>query len=154
MSKTNLRRGGRYLTAALALLIGGGIAEAGQGQRRHKQGERTKLSDKVRHEARSKKGHELVDVIVRFRSEPGAAERALVRGLGAKSLRQLRTGRWMALRIPARLAERLADHPNVEFVAADAPVSAAMDVARQTAGEPPVTALESALKGAGVTIAV
>lgn len=140
--------------AVLAVLIGAGAAEAAQGQRRNKQGERIKLSDKVRHEARSKKSHQLVDVLVRFRKQPGAAERSLVKSFGGKFRREFRVGRWIALRIPARLAEKLADHPNVEFVAADVPVTAAMDVARQTAGEPPVTANESALTGAGVTIAV
>ncbi|MGE3375846.1 MAG: S8 family peptidase [Vicinamibacteria bacterium] len=113
----------------------------------------SKLSARTRHEAKEK-GTAKVEVLVRFRRHPGAAERSLVRAFGGQIRREFRRGGWIALRVPAHRLAKLAEHPNVEFVAADAPVAGAMDVARQTAGEPPVTAHESALKGAGVTIAV
>jgi len=48
----------------------------------------------------------------------------------------------------------LANNPNVEFVASDAALAASMEVSRQTAGVPSPVMPESALKGAGVTIAI
>ena len=78
----------------------------------------------------------------------------LVTGFGGGVRRQLRaSSRWMSLRLPANLVDRLAEHAIVEFVAADEPVSAAMDLSRAAANEP-VDLPESAFKGAGVTIAV
>ncbi|PYQ40155.1 MAG: hypothetical protein DMF77_19270, partial [Acidobacteria bacterium] len=115
-----------------------------------------KLSDKARLSA-SRKGTAKMNVLVRFRRNPGAAEKMLVQGLGGGVRKPLRaSSRWMSVSIPAHALARLAEHSIVDFVAADEPVtaSAGMDVARQAAGAAPVSAPESAFKGAGVTIAV
>ena len=113
-----------------------------------------KLSEIVRSEGESK-GAASIHVIVRFRQAPGAGERSLVGSFGGKVGRQLRSSsRWMAVTLPGHAVRGLADHGDVEFVALDAPMFPAMDVARQAADEPPTGEPESALKGAGVTIAM
>ena len=111
-----------------------------------------KLSAKARDEAKAK-GSASVDVIVRFRRNPGAAERALVAASGGRIRRQHRS-RWMTIRVSGNAVAALADNPNVEFVATDAPLDAAMEVSRETAGLPSPAMPESALKGAGVTMAI
>ncbi len=103
-----------------------------------------KLSDKARDSA-SRKGTAKMNVLVRFRRNPGAAEKMLVQGLGGGVRKPLSgSSRWMSVSMPAHAVARLAEHSIVDFVAADEPVaaSAGMDVA------------ESAFKGAGITIAV
>jgi len=96
-----------------------------------------------------------MDVLVRFRRVPGAAERSVVRGFGAVERRSLRgSSRWLSLRLPANRVAALADHGAVDVVAVDEPVMNSMVIARQAANEPVAPAPESALKGAGVTIAV
>jgi serine protease AprX len=156
----NYRRQWRHVAWGLALVLGS-VASASvnadqqgqQGQQGH-QGQQGKLSSRARDEA-SRKGSAKMDVIVRFRRAPGAAENMLVQVFGGKERHHLRnSSRWMALRLPASVVARLADHPNVEFVAADPPVSAAMDVARIAAGAPPPAVPESGFTGAGVTVAV
>ena len=115
-----------------------------------------KLSDKARDSA-SRKGTAKMNVLVRFRRNPGAAEKMLVQGLGGGVRKPLSgSSRWMSVSMPAHAVARLAEHSIVDFVAADEPVaaSAGMDVARQAAGAAPVSAPESAFKGAGITIAV
>jgi serine protease AprX len=115
-----------------------------------------KLSDKARLSA-GRKGTAKMNVLVRFRRSPGAAEKMLVQGLGGGVRKPLSaSSRWMSVSIPANVLARLAEHSIVDFVAADEPVtaSAGMDVTRQAADEAPVSAPESAFKGAGVTIAV
>ncbi len=115
-----------------------------------------KLSDKARLSA-SLKGTARMNVLVRFRRSPGAAEQMLVQGLGGGVRKPLSaSSRWMSVSMPAHAVARLAEHSLVDFVAADEPVaaSAGMDVARQAVDEAPVSAPESAFKGAGVTIAM
>src|SRR5262245_17062275 len=149
MTKHQTRRrlvGGLIVALACVFAV---VSESAQTQRRH-----GKLSGRAQLEAR-RGGSQKINVMVRFRQRPGALDKALVQSLGGKVGRQFRSSsRWLSLRLPAHLVEKLADHPNVEFVAADPQVSAAMDVARQAAGEPPATAPESMLKGAGVGVAV
>ena len=112
-----------------------------------------KLSDKARLTA-SRKGSAKMNVIVRFRRSPGAAENMLVRGLGGGVRKQMRaSSRWMSLSLPASVVARLAEHSLVDFVASDEPVAASLDIARQASNEAPVDVPESAFKGAGVTIA-
>ena len=113
-----------------------------------------KLSEKARLVATGK-GNAKVDVLVRFRRSPGAAEKMLVRGFGGGLRKDLgSSSRWLSVRLPASIVARLAEHTIVDFVASDEPVAAAMDIARSAANEAPVEAPESALRGAGVTIAV
>jgi len=101
------------------------------------------------------KGSARMNVIVRFHRLPGSAERTLVQGLGAQEGRKLKaSSRWTSLRIPANRVAALAAHGLVDYVAVDEPVLNAMDVAREAANVPVAPASESALKGAGVTIAV
>jgi serine protease AprX len=128
-------------------------ASAGHGNRGH-QGHVRKLSDKARDEAKAK-GNDNLDVIVRFRRDPGAAERLLVQAFGGQVRRQHRS-RWMTVRMPGRLVAALADKDDVEFLTVDAPISSAAswDISREVAGLPPADQPESALKGAGVTIAM
>jgi serine protease AprX len=134
------------LAVALACALGA-ITESTEALRR-----RGKLSHKARIEA-GLRGAGKMDVMVRFRRQPGAAERNLVRSFEGRQRHAARS-RWMSVRLPARHVSRFADDPNVEFVAIDAPMTASMDVARQTAGMPPAETIESGLTGAGVTIAV
>jgi serine protease AprX len=111
-----------------------------------------KLSAQVREEAKAK-GKSKIDVIVRFRRNPGAVERALVAASGGQIRRQHRS-RWMSVRVAGNAVAALANNPNVEFVVTDAPLSASMEVSRETAGQPSPAMPESALKGAGVTMAI
>ena len=111
-----------------------------------------KLSVKAREDAK-RAGKGKIDVIVRFRRNPGAAERSLVAASGGTVRRQNRS-RWMTLRMPASAVAALADNPSVEFVASDAPLAASMEASRATTGLPTAVMPESALKGAGVTVAV
>jgi serine protease AprX len=138
----------RTVVASMLLAIAWAApASAAQGPRAH-----GKLSAQAREEAKGK-GKSKVDVIVRFRRSPGAAERALVAALGGQIRRQHRS-RWMSVRVSGNAVAALADNPNVEFVAFDAPLSASMEVSRETAGQPSPAMPESALKGAGVTMAI
>ena len=140
------------------LVVGVGLAVAGTptapaatARGRHRSP--SKLSDKARDEGKNR-GTSNLDVIVRFKKEPGTAERSLLQAFGGTVRRQHRS-RWMTVRVPGRQVEKLANDPAIEFVTVDAPLSvAAMDVSRATAGLPASIQTESALKGAGVTIAV
>jgi serine protease AprX len=101
------------------------------------------------------KGSAKVNVLVRFRQTPGAAERALVQTLGGQERRKLKaSARWASVRLPANRVAMLADHAAVDHVAIDEPVGNAMDIARKAAYLPVAPAPESLLKGAGITIAV
>jgi serine protease AprX len=101
------------------------------------------------------KGNSAMDVLVRFKKLPGAAERSSFKGLGGQERRSLSaSSRWLSVRIPANRVAALADHGLVDFVTTDEPVSNAMDIAREAANQPVAPAPESAFKGAGVTIAV
>jgi serine protease AprX len=141
---------GLVLTLTLAAFT---PASAGHGDRGH-HGHVRKLSERARDEAKAK-GKDKLDVIVRFRRDPGSAERLLVQAFGGQVRRQHRS-RWMTVRMPGRLVAALADRDDVEFLTVDAPISAAAswDVSREVAGLPPADQPESALKGAGVTIAM
>jgi serine protease AprX len=111
-------------------------------------------SSRAREMARGK-GRSAMDVLVRFKKTPGFAERSMVKGLGGKERRSLSTkSRWLSLRLPADRVAALADQGLVDFVTTDEPVGTTMDIARDAANEPVAPAPESALKGAGVTIAV
>jgi len=133
------------LSLALVLASGASISADQTGSKR---------SARAREVAHAK-GSAPMKVIVRFRRVPGAAERALVQTLGGQENRRLKaSSRWTSLRIPANRVAALADHLLVDYVAVDEPVLNAMDVAREAANEPVAPAPESALKGAGVTIAV
>ena len=151
MHMTNFyRHQWRHLAWGLALVLGSVSTASGRVDHQRP----GKLSLRARDEA-ARKGNAKMDVIVRFRRAPGAAENMLVQGFGGNVRRQLReSSRWMSLRLPASVVARLADHPNVEFVASDPPMSASMDVARVAADAAPAEVPESAYKGAGVTIAM
>src|SRR6185369_6257711 len=111
-------------------------------------------SSRAREMARGK-GNSPMDVLVRFKRLPGSAERSAFKGLGGQERRTLSTSsRWVSVRLPANRVAALADHGLVDFVTTDEPVSNAMDIAREAANQPVAPAPESALKGAGVTIAV
>jgi serine protease AprX len=101
------------------------------------------------------RGAAKVDVLVRFRRAPGSLEHSLVHELGGHARRQLKaSSRWLSLRVPADRIAALAENPAVDHVGIDEPVMTAMDVSREASNEPVSPAPESALKGAGVTIAV
>src|SRR5438132_7948352 len=93
-----------------------------------------KLSARAKQLANAK-GATFVDVIVRFRQVPGVVERSVLKSLGAQTRRQIRSSRWLAVRLPAKLAATLAAHNAVDFVATDAPLAAGMDIAREASGE-------------------
>ena len=124
-----------------------------------RQDKHRKLSPKVLEvlgadDAEGKGAERTIDVLVRFRGVPGPDERALLQKLKGAVRRQVRASRWMAVTIPAGMAARLAEHPDVEYVATNPPVFVAMDVAREAAGVPSLAVPESGLTGAGVTIAL
>jgi serine protease AprX len=121
---------------------------AGRGQRRER-------SARARDAAKGR-GSERVNVLVRFRKAPRIGERTLVAVLGGQERRKLDSrSRWLSVRLPAHRVAALADSALVDYVGVDEPVSTAgMDVAREAANYPVASAPESALKGAGVTIAV
>jgi serine protease AprX len=111
-------------------------------------------SSRAREMARGK-GRGAMDVLVRFKKLPGAAERAAFKGLGGLERRALSpSSRWLSVRLPADRVAALADQGLVDFVTTDEPVGTTMSIAREAANEPVAPAPESALKGAGVTIAV
>ena len=146
---TRYSRRWRHLAWGLVLGLVSVSASAGRATRWNP----GKLSDKARLSS-SRKGSAKMNVIVRFRRAPGAAEKMLVQGLGGGVRKQMRaSSRWMSVSLPANVVARLAEHSIVDFVASDEPVAASMDIARQAANEAPVEVPESAYKGAGVTIA-
>ena len=120
----------------------------GKGNKEHRRSARARDLAKGR-------GATKVDVLVRFRRVPDAVENSLVQGLGGHARRPLKaSSRWRSLRVPADRIATLADNPAVDYVGIDEPVTTAMDIAREASNEPVSPAPESALKGAGVTIAV
>ena len=147
---TRYSRRWRHLAWGLLLGLVSVSASAGKANRWNP----GKLSDKARLSA-SRKGSAKMNVIVRFRRSPGAAEKMLVQGLGGGVRKQMRaSSRWMSVSLPASVVARLSEHSIVDYVASDEPVAASLDIARQAANEAPVEVPESAFKGAGVTIAV
>ena len=138
----------RPVVASTVLALAWAVPASAGKQGQHSHG---KLSAKAREDAKGK-GKKTVDVIVRFRRTPGAGERSLVAAAGGQ-VKRLHRSRWMTIRVPANALDGLANNPNVEFVATDAPLASSMEVSRQTAGLPTPVMPESALKGAGVTIA-
>jgi serine protease AprX len=147
---TRYSRRWRHLAWGLMLGLVSVSASAGRATRLNP----GKLSDKARQTA-TRKGTARMNVLVRFRRSPGAAERMLVQGLGGGVRKQLSaSSRWMSVSLPASVVARLSEHALVDFVASDEPVAPSMDVAKQAANEAPVSAPESGFKGAGVTIAM
>jgi serine protease AprX len=138
----------RLLCGVIVVWAGGAVAAAGDRPWRH-----WKLSEEVSRRA-ARGGAATVDVIVRFRQAPGFSERSWLNGQGGRFRRHLRSSRSMALRLPARAVKALANHPAIEYIAIDAPVSSTLDNARPAAGVPVPTEPESLLTGAGVTVAV
>jgi serine protease AprX len=118
----------------------------------HQNGQHGKLSKQVRDEGKAK-GTAKVDVLVRFRQEPGVSEQLLVQLLGGE-VRRKHQSRWSTVRLPGRKVEALADLGVVEYVTTDALISASADVSREVVYPPPPDQPESALKGAGVTVAM
>jgi serine protease AprX len=112
--------------------------------------EDAKLSAKTREEAKNKSK---VDVLVRFRRSPSAADHLVVNRFGGR-VRLGHRSRWLAVQLPGTAVKALADNPAVEYVATDAPIQATMSVARAAAGYPLKAHPESSLKGSGVTIAM
>lgn len=101
------------------------------------------------------RGSDQLNVLVRFRLTPGNPERALVASLGGHERRKLGSGsRWLSVRLPAHRVAALAASDRVDYVGIDEPVSTAMEIAREASNQPVAPDVESALKGAGVTIAV
>jgi serine protease AprX len=147
---TRYSRRWRHLAWGLVLGLVSVSASAGRPTRLNP----GKLSDKARQTA-SRKGNAKMNVLVRFRRSPGAAEKTLIQGLGGGVRKQLSaSSRWMSVSLPASVVARLSEHALVDFVASDEPVAPSMDVAKQAANEAPVSAPESAFTGAGVTIAM
>src|SRR5262245_35016589 len=126
--------------------LAGALATDGGPRRRPRQ----KLSSRAKIDAASRRAGDKMEVIVRFTKAPGAVERSLIQGFVGQVRRSFRTNsRWMSLRLPAHVVAKLADNPNVDFIAADPPITSAMDVARVAAGEAPANTYEGTLKGSG-----
>ena len=145
MSNRRWRQGAACSLVLAFSLVPTAVVKADEGKGR---------SARVREAARDK-GHTRMDLLVRFRQVPGASERALMHDLGGRERRKMTaSSRWLSFRLPAHRVEALAEHHLVDYVGIDEPISTTMDVAREAANEPVAPAVESALKGAGVTIAV
>jgi serine protease AprX len=158
----------RHIAAAVALavltvpipVVSAKSGKGSEGNGRASQKRNPKLSAKVESDAKrvdnKGKGKGKLDIIVRFRSTPGATENTLLKALGGQLRRApaKSPSRWVAVRVSPEVIEKLTSNPNVDFIASDPPVSAALDVARQAAHQPPADVPESLLKGAGVTVAV
>src|SRR3954464_2471667 len=126
----------RYLGWGLLLALVSVSAADGRGDRRRP----GKMSERASYRASSARGSNAkVDVIVRFRRPPGAAEKMLVTSFGGGVRRELRgSSRWMSLRLPASVVAKLAEHSIVDFVAADEYVTGGMDLSRSASHEAPV----------------
>jgi serine protease AprX len=140
----------RRVAAGLALILAWATSASTAPARPHRS--QHKVSPKAWRDAETK-GRTKLDVIVRFRRSPGSPESSFVGGIGGQVRRHHRS-RWMTVRLPGNAVAALADNPAVEYVAVDAPISAAMDVARKAGGKPTTSQPESWLKGSGVTIAM
>jgi serine protease AprX len=138
------------LASLLLALAWAAPASAGGGQ--GQQDEQENVSKEVQDQAKTR-GKAKLDLIVRYRRNPDDADRALVASLGGQ-IRRRHKSRWMSMRLPGHKVALLAADPNVEFVATDAALTASMDVSRATAGLPSPVVPESALTGAGVTVAM
>src|SRR2546422_810816 len=98
----------RPVVASLLLAVAWALpASAGNGQ----QGQHGKISKEATERAKNK-GTAKLDLIVRFRRNPGAAERSLVAGFGGQVRRQHRS-RWMSVRVPGHKVRLLADNADV-----------------------------------------
>jgi serine protease AprX len=151
-SQTRRLQAAAFITFTLALTAAASPALASENRPA-----RPKISPRVLEEARAKSGpkaSDTVDVLVRFRREPGKDERALLAELKGAVKRQFRASRWTSVRVPASKVAKLAEHPDVEFVASDPQVSIMMDAARTAAGIPSADVPESGFTGTGVTIAL
>jgi serine protease AprX len=140
------------MVSGLVLALAVGASAPARASHHQQNGRDRKLSKQVR-DAGKAKGNAKFDVLVRFRQEPGVSERLLVQLLGGE-VRRKHKSRWSTVRVPGRKVEALADLGVVEYVAADAPISASVDVSREVTGPPAPDQPESALKGAGVTVAM
>jgi serine protease AprX len=161
----------RYVVSALALtLVGvtGAAPEYGQGQggggrrgassasgssRERKVSRRVRQQVDERRHDNASRNTATVDVMVRFRNQPGASRTDFLRAVGGEVRREHRSA-WMSARVPLDAVEALSESGDVEYVATDAPVVAHMSVARVAAGVPGSEWAESGYKGAGVTIAL
>ena len=140
--------------AFVLLLAPTAVIQGDNGDRGRGRGHGRERSGRARDIARGQ-GSTKLNILVRFRRTPGISEHSLVQGLGAQARRPLRnSSRWLSLRLPAHRLAALADSDSVDYVGIDEPVMTDMDIARQAANEPVAPSPESALKGAGVTIAV
>jgi serine protease AprX len=155
------RGSGRLRVVAVAVAVALGCAAssdakgANSGKGNPSDRRLRKMSAKVLREYRQARSNQKMNVIVRFKSAPGTSENALVRNVGGKARRPfLRHNRSLAINVPLKNLESLADNPNVEYIAYDAPVAVTMDAARATAGVPAAVAPDVQLTGAGVTVAV
>ena len=154
MNQPRGRSAGRLCMAtAVAVLLAAAVplaAESGPGSG-------GKISPRVRAEVREKEKKKAkkskVDVLVRFSRKPSAAEHALVKGLGGEIRGQYTSG-WTSVQVPASSVKPLSEIATVQYVASDPMVWASMDAARAAAGLPTPDLPQSALKGAGVTIAM
>ena len=125
-----------------------------QGNNNGNSSRRNERSTRAREASRGR-GASSMDVLVRFRHAPGQSARSLVGTLGGQERRRLSgQSRWLSVRLPAHRVAALADSPLVDYVGIDEPVSTAMEIAREASNQPVEPAPETALKGAGVTIAV
>jgi serine protease AprX len=150
MEHSTLRPAGRALI--LGVLCTLAVTPPASAQRIGRERRAFKLSDEARARGRAR-GAADVDVIVRFREEPGSRELSAVARFGGR-LRARHRSRWTSVRVPGNRLERLAEDPSVEFVAVDAAISAAgLEASRVAAGLPESYQPESAFRGAGVTIA-
>jgi serine protease AprX len=150
MQYTTLRPTGRALVLGVLFVLA--VTAPASAERAGRERRVFKLSEEARARGRAR-GAAGLDVIVRFREEPGSRELSAVARFGGR-LRARHRSRWTTVRIPGNRVERLAEDPTVEFVALDAVVQAAgMEASRVAAGLPESYQPESVFRGAGVTIA-
>jgi serine protease AprX len=150
MSAHTVRR--HLMVSGLVLALAVAVSAPAHADNHQQNGQHGKLSKQVRDEGKAK-GKAKLDVLVRFRQDPGVSERLLVQLLGGE-VRRKHESRWSTVRLPGRNVEELAELGVVEFVATDALISASLDVSREVVYPPPPDQPETLLKGTGVTVAL
>ncbi|MBM3735513.1 MAG: hypothetical protein FJW39_06970 [Acidobacteria bacterium] len=87
---------------------------------------------------------QLVDVIVQYKSDPGAQAEARANARGAQLKHRLSSIKGHALRIPANAISALAQDPDIVYISRDRPLRAsAIDYAERAAVCEPETSLTS-----------
>src|SRR5579884_3001135 len=93
-----------------------------------------------------------VDVIVQYRQTPTDEHHARLENLGGKSFAHLHSIAADAVRLPARALARLAEDPDVAYIAPDRPVRGMLDLTAAAVNA--AAAVNYSVDGTGIGVAV